>query len=72
MTDVVLMWIEANLSEHVSKVGQGSVVGPLLSRLFVNDFPFVIEALMLLFPDAAKMVIRRTQNMNLHGSLVAT
>ncbi len=50
MTDVVVMWIEANLSEHVSKVGQDSVVGPLLSRLFVNDFPYLIEALMLLRP----------------------
>ncbi len=50
---------------------QGSVVGPLLSRFFVNYFPHVIKALMVLFPDDAKMVIRRTQNMNLHGSLAA-
>ncbi len=71
MTDVVVMGIEANLSKEVSKVGQGSVVGTLLSLLFMNDFPHVIEALMLLFSHAVKMTIQRTQNMHLHGSLAA-
>ncbi len=71
MTDAVVMWIEANFSEQVSKVGQGSVVGQLLSLFFVNDFPHVIEALIVLFPHDVKMVIQRTQNMHLHGSLAA-
>ncbi len=37
--------------------------------LFVNGLPDVLETLTLLFADDVKMVTRRSQNMNLHGSL---
>ncbi len=40
-------------------------------RLFVNDFPNALEALKLLFVGDVKMVTPRTQNMNLHSSLIA-
>ncbi len=46
-------------------------MGTLLFLLFVNDLPNVLEALALLFPDDVKKVTRRTQNMNLHNSLIA-
>ncbi len=44
---------------------QGSMIGPLLFLLFVNDLPDVLEALMMLFADDVNMVNRWTQNMNL-------
>ncbi len=44
---------------------QGSMIGPLLFLLFVNDLLDVLEALMMLFADDVNMVNRWTQNMNL-------
>ncbi len=85
--DVVVRWIEACLSGRVSRVHvggehsgaipmhsgvpQGSLIGPLLFLLFVNDLPNILEALVLLFADDVKMVTRRIQNMNLHKSITA-
>ncbi len=54
-----------------SGVLQGSVIGPLLFLLFVNDLPDVLEALTLHFADDAKLVTRRAQYMHLHSSLTA-
>ncbi len=45
----------------------GSMRGPLLILLFVND----LQALTLLFADDVKLVAPRTQNMNLHSFLMA-
>ncbi len=69
--DVVVRWIKAYLSCQVSRVQvggkhsgaipmrsgvpQGSVIGPLLFLLFVNDLPDVLETLTLLFADDVKM-----------------
>ncbi len=52
-----------------SGVSQGSVIGPLLFPLFVNDLPDVLEPLTLLFADDAKMVTQGTQKINLYSSL---
>ncbi len=85
--DVVVRWIEAYLSGLVSRVHvggehsrsipmhsgvpQGSVIGPLLFLLFVNDLPDALETMTLFFADEIKMVTRRSQSMNLHSSLTA-
>ncbi len=79
--------IEANLPEHASRVDscgeqrvaismhsdfpQGSVIGPLLFLLFVNDLPDALEALTPPFAIDIKLVTPRTQNVNLNSSHTA-
>ncbi len=54
-----------------SGIQQGSVIGPLLFLLFVDNLPDVLGTVTLLFADDVKMVTRRLQSMNLRSSLTA-
>ncbi len=85
--DVVVWWIEACLSGGLSRVHvsgehsgafpmhrgvpKGSVIGPLLFLLFMNDLADVLDALTLLFTDDVKMVTRRTPTMSRHSSFTS-
>ncbi len=50
---------------------QGSVIGPLLLLLFVNDLPDALETMTLLFANDFKMVTSRTLDMNLLNNFIA-
>ncbi len=49
---------------------QGSMKGPLLIHLFVNDLPDALEALALLFAEGVKTVAPRTQNLNIQNYFI--
>ena len=46
------------LSESLSAIPQGSVLGPILFLIYINDLPEVITACMKLFADDAKLFCR--------------
>ncbi len=55
-----------------SGVPQGSVPGPILFLVFVNDLPDVLSGNVLLFVDDCKLISARSQyeelNQNLHSN----
>jgi hypothetical protein len=61
---VVLNECDTDWEEVLSGVPQGSVLGPLLFLLYVNDIPDVVESSVRLFADDTKMwkVIRNTDD----------
>ncbi len=54
-----------------SGVPQGSVLGPILFLIFVNDLPDVLSGNVLLFADDVKLISARSQYEDLHQNLQA-
>ena len=60
---VVIGGSESEWSDHVSSgIPQGSVLGPALFLVYINDMPDVIDVLIKLFADDAKIYNRVKQN----------
>ena len=84
-TDQTLKWIGAFLrqikqqliirgsySEYfsvTSGVPQGSVLGPILFLIFINDLPLEVLSPMSLFADDSKVFSRIISNKNLKGNI---
>ena len=52
---VTINGLESDWRNVTSGIPQGSVIGPVLILVFINDFPCVIEVLLKLFADDAKV-----------------
>ncbi len=76
MDDSILFWRGLTSTGQWRTLGdhpqaQWCSVGPLLFLLFVDGLLNALEAMALLFADDVKMVTLRTQNRNIHSSLIA-
>ncbi len=81
----VLIWIKSYISNRsyqvqidrvlseeapcISGVPQGSVIGPLLFQLYINDVPAALRDSAFLFADDVKIVFPRSQSSRLLSSL---
>ena len=61
---VVINGSESEWSDVTSGIPQGSVLGPTLFLVYINDMPDKINALIKLFADDAKVYNRVKQTSN--------
>ena len=52
---------ESDWSDVTSGILQGCVLGPTLFLIYINDLPDVVEVLMKLFADGAKLYCNKQQ-----------
>ncbi len=52
----------SQMAEAISGVPQGSVIGPILFAIYVNDLPDRLSADNLLYADGVKLIAPRNQH----------
>lgn len=62
--------VESSWSPVISGIPQGSIMGPILFTLFVNDLPQKINSIISMFADDTKLYLPLTSD-NSHAELVA-
>ena len=67
---VVINGSESEWSDVSSGIPQGSVLGPILFLIYINDLPDVIDVLIKLFADDAKFYQRIEQNVDQDANIV--
>ncbi len=70
--DRILSVNGSQVAEVVSGVPQGSVLGPILFVIYVNDLSYNLTIDHLLYADDVKLIAPRKQSDALHISLLAS
>jgi hypothetical protein len=62
---------QSESADSPSGVPQGTILGPILFLLYINDLPNVLSGDVLLFADDVKIIAPRSQWSDLQGSVIA-
>ena len=64
---VIINGVESEWADVISGVPQGSVLGPLLFVIFINDLPELVVAVLLLYADDSKIYKEITSRQDLES-----